>query len=516
MSALILIADGDAERGRRIAEACTARGLACRVTMHGAAALEAALSEVPQVLVGQLGLPLIDSPKLAAILRANPRTQGVAVLFLGDRPGDAERRDLVGQLIPPPVDPDVVAGCVQTVLGERGEGRTLSAAPGEEGGVEGQLAQLPLADLLQIFHVSRKTGTVEVVHGLGTGRRQIGRVVLRGGDVVAAAVGSVNGEKALFRLLAWDRGSFAFKPDLVAIEPSIHTPTQTLLGEGLRQVREWQRMAVELPSLSASVALKIPRSTLPNVIHPLTQEVLVVLDLYSRVQDVVDKCSYPDYQVLRTLHTLVQRDMVELQQEPEAPELAREARLFSPARTARLREWLEVDRPGIPSSRAAKLLVVASDANATRDFSRLFRRLPGVDLDSRIERGGIASDDLLTMGHVAVDAEVGLDLVHVPTAERFAPLWPVAGHGALATLLLLSGAVGRAVESVRAVTDALGALPRARMFHLLLLEKGARVSPEDLRQNLSIVDDGSLFLIPLESPEKAGVLLREMFGRILP
>ena len=94
MSALILIADGDAERGRRIAEACTARGLACRVTTHGAAALEAALSEVPQVLVGQLGLPLIDSPKLAAILHANPRTQGVAVLFVGDRPGDAERRGL--------------------------------------------------------------------------------------------------------------------------------------------------------------------------------------------------------------------------------------------------------------------------------------------------------------------------------------------------------------------------------------------------------------------------------------
>jgi CheY-like chemotaxis protein len=516
MSARILIADGDAERGRRIAEACTARGLACRVTTHGAAALEAALSEVPHVLIGQLGLPLIDGPKLAAILHANPRTQGVAVLFVGDRRGDVEAPAPGGQLIPPPIDPDVVAGCVQTVLGERGEGRTPTAPLGEEGGVEGQLAQLPLADLLQLFHVSRKTGTVEVVHGLGGGRRQVGRVVLRGGDVVAAAVGSVEGEKALFRLLAWERGSFAFRPEPVTAEPSIHTPTRALLREGLRQIREWQRLAVDLPPLSASVALKIPRSTLPNVIHPLTQEVLVVLDLYSRVKDVVDKCSYPDYQVLRTLHTLVQRGMVELQREHEVTELAREVRLFSAARTARLREWLEVDRPGTPSAREAKLLLVASDASATRDFCRLFGRLPGVELDSRIERGRLASDDLLTIGRVAVDAEVGVDLVHVPAAERFAPLWPVAGHGALATLLLLSGAVGPAVASVRAVAQALGALPRARILHLLLLEKGERVSPEDLRQNLSIVDDGSLFLIPLESPEKAGVLLREMFGRILP
>ena len=51
---------------------------------------------------------------------------------------------------------------------------------------------------------------------------------------------------------------------------------------------------------------------------------------------------------------------------------------------------------------------------------------------------------------------------------------------------------------------------------MLLLEKGERLSPEDLRENLALVDEGSLFLIPLENAEKAGVLLREMFGRILP
>ena len=49
--------------------------------------------------------------------------------------------------------------------------------------------------------------------------------------------------------------------------------------------------------------MKIPRSALPNVIHPLTQEVLMVLEHYTRVSEILDHCSYPDYQVLRTLHT---------------------------------------------------------------------------------------------------------------------------------------------------------------------------------------------------------------------
>jgi hypothetical protein len=385
-----------------------------------------------------------------------------------------------------------------------------------EGGVEGQLAQLPLADLLQLFHVSRKTGTVEVVRGLGRSRRQVGRVALRGGDVVDASVGPVVGKKALFRLLAWDRGGFAFKPEPAVGDATIQMPTRALLREGMRQIREWERMAVDLPPLSAGVTLKVPRSALPNVIHPLTQEVLMVLDLCSRVQEVVDQCTYPDYQVLRTLHTLIQRGMVDLQREEDAPELAREVRLFSPARTARLREWLEIERPGGPATREAKVLLLASDAGAVHDFARLLGRLPGVTLDTRLEAGAFDGDDLGPVGRVAVDGEVGIDLIHLPASRSHAPLWPLAAHGALATLVLLSGPVGRSVEAVRQAASVLGERPGARLYHLLLLEKGERLSPEDLRENLALVDEGSLFLIPLEKADKAGILLREMFGRILP
>ncbi|MCH7707136.1 MAG: DUF4388 domain-containing protein, partial [Myxococcales bacterium] len=382
--------------------------------------------------------------------------------------------------------------------------------------VEGDLAALPLADLLQLFHVSRKTGTIEVSQSLGRNRRQLGRIVLRGGDVVAAAVGPIEKEKAFFRLLSWDRGSFAFKPEVADLETSIQTPTRALLREGERQLAEWRRTAVDLPPMSASVTLKIPRSSLPSVIHPLTQEVLVVLDLYSRVEDVVDHCSFPDYQVLRTLHTLIQRDMVDLQHQPEAAILARDVRLFSGARTARLREWLEIDRPGMPSHRDAKLVIVASNAEAIRDFSGLLGRLPGVELDSELFEKGVDLDDLVTFGRVTVDPDVGIELVHVPASERFRSVWPMAGHAALATLLLLSSPVSESIQQVRQISQSLAQQASSRIYHLLLLEKGERVSPDDLRQNLSIVDEGSLFLIPVENAEKAGVLLREMFGRILP
>jgi hypothetical protein len=171
-------------------------------------------------------------------------------------------------------------------------------------------------------------------------------------------------------------------------EPAtIQRPTRALLREGKRHAEESGRLAVDLPPLSAHVTLCIQRAALPNVIHPLTQEVLVVLEHYSRVQDVVDRCSYPDYQVLRTLHTLIRRGMLELRRgaDPAAP-LA-ETLLRTGSRRC-LRSGR--DRPAAQRSAPdAKLLVVASDPGATADFVRMLARLPGVAIDERFSKGSM-------------------------------------------------------------------------------------------------------------------------------
>jgi hypothetical protein len=486
------------------------------VVTHGAAALEKALAEPPAVLVVQLGLPLIDGAQLGGILHANPRTGRVGVVYLADTAADAARSDLGENIIEPPADPDVVAQRVHSLLEDRSqEGETDTVDSDESGGVDGQLSQLPLADLLQLFHVSQKTGVVEVKRQSARTAIEIGRVLVRGGDIVHAQVGSATGAKALFRLLAWKRGDFSFRPGIVTVESTMEKPTRTLLRDGVRQVEAWSRRAVRLPPMDASVHLKVRRASLPIVIHPLTQEVLLVLEAYSRVRDVVDHCSFPDYQVLRTLHTLIDRGMVELHHEEAAtPRAGRAAGLVSRPRCARLKEWIGLDPARQGENRDAKLLVVAPDVEASRAFSRLIERLPGVTLAD--PRNGGPVERLGPLGHLALDETVGIELLEVPTDSRFAPIWPLAGYGAVGILLLLSGSVEGSVEAMRPVSEVLRRLPRARIFHLLMLEKGTGVEPEALRENLSLFDDSSLFLIPAENSGTATVLLREMFVRILP
>ena len=457
MSERVLIADPIEERAEQIAEACRARGMVCTVETGGATVLERALTELPAALVAHLDLPIIGGAKLAEIVDANPRAHGIRILLTGD-PSCVEGEE-TDRVITSDRNPEAVAACVEALLAEDST-RPQGDDSAEDSVVEGELSQLPLTDLLQLFHVSRRTGMVEVEHHE---RRPypVGRIYLRGGDIVQAVVGLVEGEKALYRLLAWNRGSFSFRPSPVTITALIETPTRALLREGQRQQREWERLAAELLPMDAHVSLVIQADRLPNVMHPLTQEVLVVLELYSRVRDVVDHCTFPDYQVLRTLQTLLGRGMIDVRREPAVIENSPGGEVFSITHANRLREWLAHANVRGGTPRDAKLLVIAPDHETTRNFCRLIERLPG------LQREGTevpAVDDLTCIGRLAVDAEVGIEFIHLPIATRFSPLWPVVGHGALGVLVPISAPVEHSANAVRRVARELRKLPRTRIF----------------------------------------------------
>ncbi len=506
MSRLVLIAHGTPARAETLREAVAARGYATRVVANGADALERAVAEVPEVLVAGEDLALIETPKLVEILRTNPRTRRIRCVFLGG-PELLASDDWGAQRLAADADPDEVGEHVADVCARSSRLDAVVREAPEQ--VEGRLSQIPLVDLLQLFHLNRRTGTFELRRRGPEGRAERARVHLREGDVVQASVGPVDGEKALFRLLTWTDGSFAFRPEPVEMEARITTTSRALLMEGMRQADEWRQHGAGLPSLDAHIALAVGSGELPNVVHPITQEVLLLLDLYTRVGDVVDRASFPDYQVLRTIQTLAERGVVAVRAAAPAP--TNEAALFRSVQVRRLREWLSAQGGG----RDAKLLIAAADAEVTREFLPLLEALPGLAAHPRM-REGIPADSLGAIGRLRVDDEVGIELVHVPSDPRFAPLWPLAGHGAIGVLLLMRGSVADAEARLRPLCESLGAQPRARLLHLLLLRPGEDGLAEELRRNVSVLEESDLFLLPLERDKAPADLLRAPFARLLP
>jgi hypothetical protein len=380
VSSGILIADERADRAVEICKACELRGLRTRCAVHGPAALELALAEVPDLVVATDQLPMIEAGRLAEIVRSNPRTQGVPFLFLGVNPREEEASPF-DEKLPHGADAEDVALRVEAMLARQSRVHQVARIEGQDHEMAGKLSQVPLADVLQLLHLNQRSGTLEVTRRLPGRRPERGQVSLQDGNAVQAQAGPVDGEKALFRLLSWEEGSFAFDPGRQEATASITAPTRALLLEGARHVDEWSRARNKLPSLDAQIRLRVKSGDLPNVVQPLTQEVLLLLEIYDRVGDVVDHCTYPDYQVLRTLHTLIERDVVELRRSMEQPPAG--PGLFSAPQVRRLHEWLGHESGRGHGCGEAKLLLFTSSSEATREFLECEDR----DLGRSIDRG---------------------------------------------------------------------------------------------------------------------------------
>jgi len=155
-------------------------------------------------------------------------------------------------------------------------------------------------------------------------------------------------------------------------------------------------------------------------------------------------------------------------------------------------------------------VLFASDPEAARTFTALLGRLPGVEMLPRSDRFEIA-----TVLRIPVDEEVAIEVIEVPAAPRFAPLWPLAVHGALASWFAHGAGLEASVAALRAAVDQIAALPRSRGFHVLLDEKGKR-GVGALCEKLGVFDDRHALAVPPDRPVEATTALRELLTRLLP
>jgi CheY-like chemotaxis protein len=513
MSQGVLIADHEADRAMEISKACELRGLRTRCAAHGPAALELALADVPDLVVATDQLPMIDAGRLAEIVRSNPRTQAVPFLFLGVNPREDEASPF-DEKLPHGADAEDVALRVESMLARQSRVHEVTLSEGQDHEMAGKLAQVPLADVLQLLHLNQRTGTLEVARRLPGRRQERGQITLHDGNAVQAQVGPVDGEKALFRLLGWEEGSFAFQPGRHGVTASITAPTRALLLEGARHVDEWSRARSKLPSLDAQIRLRVKSGGLPNVVQPLTQEVLLLLEIYDRVGDVVDHCTYPDYQVLRTIHTLIERDVVELRRSIEQP--AEGPGLFSAPQVRRLHEWLGHESGRGHGCGEAKLLLFTSSAEATREFLERLAQLPGLEIRAAREGGPPGRGDFVPCARIGVSDDASIELLHVPAERACEPLWHLAAHRALGVVLVVRGTGAEARDLLKGSGTVLRGLPRARIFHAVLLEDVQPQEPRAIRAALGLDEGAVLAALGPGGSDLGGAALRGLLASVVP
>jgi hypothetical protein len=112
-------------------------------------------------------------------------------------------------------------------------------------GLKGSLAELPLADLIEMISLGGKSGRLTLFDEKGA---VSGELAFRDGRLVGAVCGELGAEKAFYVLLALKDGTFDFDPTAKFDDEGCDLSTEALLMEGMRRLDELRRLRHVLPT----------------------------------------------------------------------------------------------------------------------------------------------------------------------------------------------------------------------------------------------------------------------------
>ena len=291
-------------------------------------------------------------------------------------------------------------------------------AAAREGDFRGDLTQLGVVDLLQLLSMNRRSGALTISTARGAGE-----VRLREGEIVDAVFRRQEGEKALFRLLAEQEGSFAFASGNETALRRIEVPTSALLLEGVRQIDEVRRLREQLGGSEAALTT---HADLPDGAAPLELEIFATLETPKSLDDLLEELGESDLRILQVTHRLLERGHLR-----RLSEGATRAELTEPDRQHLLAALLRrLSREGFGGTAR---LVFAGDARRLAALAHAAGRLAEAEVPAQSLPLAPVPHSFATL---KLPENARLELVALPLLEEFGPLWGLSLPGSAAVVQL--------------------------------------------------------------------------------
>lgn len=173
----------------------------------------------------------------------------------------------------------------------------------------GNIEEVPLPDLLQLFSSSKKSGVLVV-----RCEADVGKLYLEQGNVVFASLNDnedIAPEKAVYRILCWQRGTFYMEgPEEREFPTRLETSTEGLLMEGMRRLDEINRLREELPPDEAFLSLPSPLRAPLRDLEPEELDALQHVLNHRRLQGVLNNVPDDDLKLCETIAGLVRKGYV--------------------------------------------------------------------------------------------------------------------------------------------------------------------------------------------------------------
>jgi len=173
---------------------------------------------------------------------------------------------------------------------------------------QGSLAELRLADLLQLVAVSAKTGVFHLSEGAARGE-----VYLSEGHLVHATLGATVGEEAIYALAGWEKGEFRFDPGVVAPRRSVEKSNTFLLMEAAQRLDEWKLISQRIASADLIPEFVVDQKE-DGQINLNTREWMILSKIDGRrsINTIAAECGMPAFDACRLLYGLVSTNLIRL------------------------------------------------------------------------------------------------------------------------------------------------------------------------------------------------------------
>jgi hypothetical protein len=293
-----------------------------------------------------------------------------------------------------------------------------AAVPTAGGDFRGDLGQVGVTDLLQILSMNQRTGVLTVSTTTG-----VGEVRLVQGEIVDAIYRRIEGSKALFRLLGETEGSFAFVSGIVTALRRMEQPTHVLLLEGLRQVDETRRCRQRLGSDQDAIQAQVETEV---EVDEVARRVLAALEVPRTVEEVLDSLADDDLAIVQAVQDLLDRGLLRrIERGAVRVDLATPDQLNVLSNEVR-----QLRKPGFAGNPRIVLLSTQSRlAAALHSLSRIADAWRPVD-------AAPSAPVPHTLACLRLNDGAELDIVGLPNAPDYQPLWDVTLPGTAAVVVL--------------------------------------------------------------------------------
>ena len=204
---------------------------------NGDQGLEITQKVKPDLIVSDVMMPETDGIEFCWMIRENSEIPMVPFIFLTSL-SDKEMeirgfRAGADEYLVKPVDRNVLLDKVRTLLNRAKRVKSMDdeEAP-QMKGFEGNLADLSLAEVVQLLNLNKRSGTLEVIG------EKSGKIIFDSGNITFAQIEDIEAEEAINKMVMYREGIFKFEPKVGKYKPNIQGATMNILLEACRLMDE--------------------------------------------------------------------------------------------------------------------------------------------------------------------------------------------------------------------------------------------------------------------------------------